>query len=284
VVISWEHGKKPLGSIKGGEFLDAISRGSDWCLNQADTHITYFYFSGSGGSPDCAGGCPVFVGAVFQEVSQPQPTEKLGILIPWYAAQWTVPLLTGEYTFAVNTWQPCIWSHWNVTTISTSITFCSCSLLRILLFLLGLPFRFWELTNYHEMSMASVPGLTKIFDKFYLLFDISSSYFWVSLIYSDMIFLCWYLLCKFSCFLVYPVLVVRLSQTHTATCLQFLTVGHKVWLCYHSENNVLCISIARSPVSLSFSSNNTLRFSVTVWIITIIYYILKCLAYFLGLW
>lgn len=98
MVRSCEHGKGPSGSEKIEEFLPALSRGSD----RIDVQIVYFCFSGSGGRPDYPGGCPVFVGAAFQKASQSQPTEELGVLVPRHeAAQRTVSLLSGEYTFAV---------------------------------------------------------------------------------------------------------------------------------------------------------------------------------------
>lgn len=100
--VPWKAGNilhvREIGSL-WGRTLVHVPR---WCapkrvrLNQTEKWIDMFCFSGSGGRPDHTGGCPVLVGAVFQKTSKPQPFEKSSELTPWCAAQWTIPLLTGE--------------------------------------------------------------------------------------------------------------------------------------------------------------------------------------------
>jgi hypothetical protein len=53
-------------------------------------------FSWSCGRRGCTGGCPVLVGAVFQEVSKPQSSKKSSEHTPRCAPQRSVPVLAGE--------------------------------------------------------------------------------------------------------------------------------------------------------------------------------------------
>jgi hypothetical protein len=61
--------------------------------------MNVFRFSGSGGGPHCAGGCPLLVGAIFQKACKLQTLQKSSDLPVQRSAQWTVLLFKGEYAF-----------------------------------------------------------------------------------------------------------------------------------------------------------------------------------------